>query len=130
MPWYQSPNAGRMATTKNNCNLFIEVKRLGASGTARVCESDSDFSNPFDSIFYALRRLRQLRPALKRRSQRTGADVMAAFVTGISGYASESQPDHETSLTPVDLLPQVGEGPIGLGASNPWTIAGTTRWIP
>lgn len=51
MPWYQSPNAGRTVTIKNNCNLFIEVNRLGASGTAHVCESDSDFSNPFDSIF-------------------------------------------------------------------------------
>lgn len=64
MPWYHSSNTGRIATIKNNCNLFIEVKRLGASGTARVCESESDFSNSFDAIFsYALRRLRQFRPA-------------------------------------------------------------------
>lgn len=130
MPWYQSPNDGRMATIKNNCNLFIEVKRLGASGTAHFCESDSDFSNPLDSIFHALRGLRQLWPALKRRPRRTRADVMAAFVTGISGYARESRPDHETSLTPADLSPQVGEGPIGPGASDPWTTVGTLRWIP
>lgn len=58
MPWYHNSNTGRMATIKNNCNLFIEVKRLGASGTARVCESESDFSNSFDAIFsYALRRV-------------------------------------------------------------------------
>lgn len=55
MPWYHSSNTGRIATIKNNCNLFIEEKRLGASGTARVCESESDFSNSFDAIFFLTR---------------------------------------------------------------------------
>lgn len=83
MPWYHSSNTGRIATIKNKCNLFIEVKRLGASGTARVCESESDFSNSFDAIFsYALRKLRQFRPAWSREVSENSSRSHGCFLNG------------------------------------------------
>lgn len=61
--------------------------------------------------------MRQFRLAQTQKSRSTRAEVMPAFVTDTLGQGvSHGQTDHETSLNPADLVPQVGEGPIGSGA--------------
>lgn len=123
MPWYHSSNTGRMATIKNNCSLFIEVKRLGASGTGHACEADSDFSNSFDAILFL--RVEEVEAVeaggdeeVSKHPGRSHGWFCKGYLMACEGVTARP-PDHETSLTPAGLLPQVGEGPIGLGASNP-----------
>lgn len=130
-PWYQSSNTDRAATTENKYNLFSGVKRRGAADAAGACEFGSSFIASFDAIFFDPSRwMRQFRLARTQRPRSIGAEATPAFVTDISGQGvSYSQIDHETSLTPADLVPQVGEGPIGSGASNPWRTMYTPRWI-